>query len=232
MRWFELLDNPAAITEVYARPPELDAVVVREVMFAYGGLRLTCDVAQLPDRAAAAGESGCVRLNLAFWKIADLAISNDPCEQTVALSLTRLADGALRLALTGNECRLSAQCRTVMIESFQPMTGEYPRLNERTLRNYRNVWNSCLLLLRAAGYEFRIVGDQDPDGKPSYCSWHAKQGELVLIASNPIELLGLAEVARKSAVPTSEAYWWQIEGSNIANELVQEWLAKWKGPEA
>jgi hypothetical protein len=100
----------------------------------------------------------------------------------------------------------------------------------QTLRSYHNVWNTCLLVLRSEGFELNLAGDPDPRGGPSHCQWQASRDGLELKAANPIELLGLADVARRADRQPPRDYWWRGDGPDIVSELYDGWRRKRIGP--
>ena len=88
-----------------------------------------------------------------------------------------------------------------------------------------NLYNTCLNLLREAGFEPSIHRDDDGVGLED-CIWCAEQGGYDLVAGNPIELLGLISIVRArapSAPCAPKPYWWvRAEDRNVFDELVDE----------
>ncbi len=88
----------------------------------------------------------------------------------------------------------------------------------------RNVWNTCLRILKNEGFSLRLCSD-DPDADMSECFWVAEKNGYDLWASNPIELLGLSKIY-EAKKPTGKLtpYWWVVEGEDIVDRLAEE---KW-----
>jgi hypothetical protein len=86
-----------------------------------------------------------------------------------------------------------------------------------------NVWNSCLRVLRARGYDLSITCNAPPGlnavERLNHVTWLARKGGYQLVANNPIELLGLAGVYEFKNQTSDEAYWWVVEGADIVEEL-------------
>jgi len=227
MRWYELCDNPSAVTSNYSDASVLDALVITELTVAGDSLRVFGDLIRPPDNCA---PGDVARLGLAFWNVVDLAVAGMPDGTPAALSLSKLPDGHLRFEMSANEFRLSVQSKQAMIESFRVFSDEYVRRNTQTLFSYHNVWNSCLFVLRSEGFELSLYGDPDPQGGPSHCQWNANRDGLELKAANPIELLGLADLARRAEPQPPRDYWWRKNGPNIVSELYDIWRKKRIGP--
>jgi len=227
MRWYELCDNPAAVASKYGDPSSLDTLVISELTIYDSSLRVFGDLSRPPDDCAAGDVAS---LGLALWDVVDLALAGSPARTSAGLSLSRLSEGHLRFELTATEFRLSVQCKRAMIESFRVFSDEHVRRNTQTLFSYHNVWNTCLFVLRSEGFELNLFGDPDPRGGPSQCQWHASRNGLVLKAANPIELLGLAEVARRAEPQPPRDYWWRKNGPDIVSELYDAWRKKRIGP--
>jgi len=82
------------------------------------------------------------------------------------------------------------------------------------LSSYPNVFNTCLVLVERQGYS---IGYEKARGE-----WQAKKGVYVLIADNPIELLGLAAVVSESPPDATHDYWWRVEEPNLLAKLNPE----------
>ena len=87
------------------------------------------------------------------------------------------------------------------------------------LGDNRNVWNTCLAILRKHGYDLSLHSD-DPDADLEDCFWIAKKDGYDLWASDPIQLLGLASIhSYHSPGDPPTPYWWRIDGPDIVDEL-------------
>ncbi len=90
----------------------------------------------------------------------------------------------------------------------------YPRLS-----SHLNVWNSCLHLLQRAGYALSTE-EVSADGD---VLWLARRNGYTLMADNPIELLGLANVQQALAPADStnaRPYWWSVSGEDLYRALL------------
>jgi hypothetical protein len=90
------------------------------------------------------------------------------------------------------------------------------------LSSHSNVYNTCLRILRKKGFQLITEYEVDENQSiiPSSQFWRAIKNGYELVASNPIELLGLAtiyEYKQPSDEPSS--YWWTVDGENIWEEL-------------
>ncbi len=230
MPWFELSENPDAVRNHYADPPELNPFVLRELLL-YGHdatLTLSGELSRPPDSTI--GDPSAVgSLALSFWNVTDVTQRGVLVDRPSNVTLSKSADGLIHITATAEGDAFSATCKSFDILSFSVYSDEKPKRNRKTLFSYHNVWNSCLIQLRAAGYDLELVGDPDPNGYASHCGWHASQAGVVLKAANPIELLGLAELHRNAAAPLDEDYWWRVDGPNIVSELEAEWWRQWHG---
>ncbi|HKB38713.1 MAG TPA: hypothetical protein VKD72_19880 [Gemmataceae bacterium] len=90
------------------------------------------------------------------------------------------------------------------------------------LASHANVYNTCLRILRARGFELQVSGDPGPDGGyPVNCSWIARKGEFYFCGDNPIELLGLVAIHDYVQPKEDKPYWWRVEGADIESELME-----------
>lgn len=89
------------------------------------------------------------------------------------------------------------------------------------ISSHTNVHNTCLRLLRRMGYVLEMGADLDEEEFiiPESMWWTAYQGGVMLNASNPIELLGLAHVHQAAPSTPDTPYWWTTPGPNISEEL-------------
>jgi hypothetical protein len=88
------------------------------------------------------------------------------------------------------------------------------------LGSHGNVYNTCLLILKAHGFSLSIE-DSDEGNDSSSTIWMAEKNGYDFHADNPIELLGLVsiyEYHRPDGEPTP--YWWSIDGPDIFKDLI------------
>ena len=90
----------------------------------------------------------------------------------------------------------------------------------RTIRIAHNVYNTALLSLVERGWApYLEVGDYlEVD---SWIDCGAKKGDLEVSGTNPVETLGLAIIAEEGADRGAEPFWWQREGANLYDELLE-----------
>jgi hypothetical protein len=90
------------------------------------------------------------------------------------------------------------------------------------LGSHVNVYNTCLRILRARGFELEVSGEPEPDGSyPVVCQWIARKGDFYFCGDNPIELLGLVAVYDYVRPDEDRPYWWTVEGSDLWSELME-----------
>ena len=88
------------------------------------------------------------------------------------------------------------------------------------LASHCNVYNTCLRILRARGFELEVSGEPEADGSyPVNCQWIARKGQFYFCGDNPIELIGLIAVYDYVKPNEDESYWWKVEGPDIETEL-------------
>jgi hypothetical protein len=95
-----------------------------------------------------------------------------------------------------------------------------------SLAGHVNVWPTCLEILHRRGWALRHVLSPADDGDDS---WVAVKGDIDLVASNPIELLGLSAIHDEIEPKTHTPYWWVIrpaEGTrSVHQRLLDEAIA-------
>lgn len=86
----------------------------------------------------------------------------------------------------------------------------------------RNVYNTCLRIFRARGFELWIEERGENTNGMEDVFYFAKKGEFDFAAPNPIELLGLAAIYEyKNPQKPPDSYWWMVEGEDIHDELFE-----------
>jgi hypothetical protein len=90
------------------------------------------------------------------------------------------------------------------------------------LASHANVYNTCLRILRARGFELQVSGEAEPDGSyPVECLWIARKDGFYFCGDNPIELLGLVGIFDHVQPKDDRPYWWVVEGADISSELLE-----------
>jgi hypothetical protein len=90
------------------------------------------------------------------------------------------------------------------------------------LASHLNVFNTCLLILRARGFELEVSGERRDDGcYPVGCHWIARKDGFYFCGDNPIELLGLVAIYDHIQPTEDRSYWWRIEGPDVWEELLE-----------
>lgn len=90
------------------------------------------------------------------------------------------------------------------------------------LASHANVYNTCLRILRARGFDLEVSGEREPGGGfPAECSWLAHRDGFYFQADNPIELLGLVAVYDHKHPDKDEPYWWVVDGPDVRRELME-----------
>jgi hypothetical protein len=91
-----------------------------------------------------------------------------------------------------------------------------------SLYAHGNVYDTCLRILRAKGYELSLKGGYTPDGEydPAELIWCAEKNGIRFGGHSPVELLGLAAVYEFKGEPIDASdYWWVVEGPEVWDEL-------------
>ena len=90
------------------------------------------------------------------------------------------------------------------------------------LASHCNVYNTCLRILRARGFELEVRGELEPDGSyPLEKQWIARKDGFYFCADNPIELLGLVAIYDYVQPKEDVSYWWVVPGPDVERELLQ-----------
>jgi hypothetical protein len=90
------------------------------------------------------------------------------------------------------------------------------------LASHGNVYNTCLRILRARGFELAVSGEPQPDGNyPVERQWFARKEGFYFCADNPIELLGLVAVYDYVRPADDRPYWWKVDGPDVESELLE-----------
>jgi hypothetical protein len=84
------------------------------------------------------------------------------------------------------------------------------------------VYNTCLRILRARGFELEVSGEPQADGSyPVECLWIARRDGFYFCGDNPIELLGLVAVYDYVKPTEDRPYWWKVEGPDVEGDLLE-----------
>ena len=88
-----------------------------------------------------------------------------------------------------------------------------------------NVHNTCLNILKKRGYKLWLHSD-DPDADVLESFWCAEKNGYEFLATNPIELLGLASIYEFKGEPTEEeqSYWWVVDDEDVYDQILE---ARW-----
>ncbi|MBU6953599.1 hypothetical protein [Hahella sp. HN01] len=96
------------------------------------------------------------------------------------------------------------------------------------LGSHSNVHNTCLNILKKQGYRLWLHYDDEDlplaEADLSMCLWCAEKNGYKFIASNPIELLGLAKIYEFKGEPKTDEipYWWRVIDEKVRDELIEK----------
>ena len=91
-----------------------------------------------------------------------------------------------------------------------------------TLATTTDVYNTCLHILKKRNNELRI---EEGESEIFPIKWFAKKDDFEFIGHNPVELLGLIAVYEYNyPVDASNPYWWLIEGEDVYDELLENFI--------
>ena len=231
MEWFNACVNPSVVTARYTAVPPLDPFPIYDCQLDAGlpSFNVSGYLPRLPDTPNLPEGQVPERadLFLAFMDLADLNVSGTPDQRGGEMRINKLSDSETRFTYESTAFQFSGVCNRAVIGGIGVLARFDP--NHRPPRgprlfSHRNVWNTCLLLLREFGYTLRASGHAAHRDYPSRLAWHATVADGTdLSAETPIELLGLAFLHRYHAPSVGRDYWWCIDGPSVLTELIDEW---------
>lgn len=92
MKWYELAENPRAVSELYSEVPSLQSVHLRKVHLNHNGplMTLLIDLAQFPDRIPARWKLRgytSVQVQLDFWGLISIEMALQSMENPVDVAI-------------------------------------------------------------------------------------------------------------------------------------------------
>ncbi len=120
MRWYELADNPLAITRVYSEVPSLQSVALREVILDRDGPRmiLKLDLPLFPDKPPERWKFrgySAVHLQLDLWGLESLQVAQWTAKNQVWVQIERTVKGRIALQVTSSQRCIQAVARSFRI---------------------------------------------------------------------------------------------------------------------
>jgi hypothetical protein len=121
MKWYELAENPRAITELYSEVPLLKLVHLVEVLLLRDGPRMTIktDLPQFPDKAPTRWKlQGYkeIQMQLDFWGVQSLHIAQWSIEDQVEIQIGATTEGQIDLTIVSSQYRIRATAHDFRIK--------------------------------------------------------------------------------------------------------------------
>lgn len=117
MNWYELAENPRAITELYNEVPSLQAVRLREVRLNHNGpcMTLIIDLPRFPDKVPPRWKLrgyDAVYVQLDFWDFTSIQLTQWVTENLVEISITPTAEKQICLKVTSSQGGIQTVARS------------------------------------------------------------------------------------------------------------------------
>ena len=113
MRWYELAENPQAISELYSDVPSLESVHLIEVSLHRDGTRMSLKVAlpRFPDKPPARWKAqgyNTVQVQLDFWTLQTILINGWSTDNFVDIHILPDANKQIDLQIVSSHCSIEA----------------------------------------------------------------------------------------------------------------------------
>lgn len=133
MRWYELAENPRAITELYTDVPLLQSVRLREVRLDRDGptMKFTIDLPTFPDKVPARWKLrgyNAVQMQSDFWWLRSIQIDRWSAENLVDIQIEATTDGLIALQAASPQCHIQAiahSFRITLLKQALPIEKEW-----------------------------------------------------------------------------------------------------------
>jgi Immunity protein 50 len=121
MRWYELAENPRAITELYSEVPLLQSIRLVEVLLLRDGPRMTIktDLPRFPDKAPARWKLqgyNEIQLQLDFWGVQSLHIAHWSTEDQVEIQIRAAVEKRIDLTIVSSQYHITAMAHDFRIK--------------------------------------------------------------------------------------------------------------------
>jgi len=240
MQWHEACTGSSLVTTRYEAVPPLDSFPLYDCYLDPGlpSLNISGYLPRLPDNPNLPEGQIPDRADilLSFIDLFDLTLSGVPSLEGGSLNITTHSKDETRFEYESDTFTFSGSCRQAAICAFRVLTKHDPAHQEPRgprLFSHRNVWNSCLLLIKEYGYQLRVSGHPALAAYPHQLRWDATTAEgTKLSADSPIELLGLVALHRYHQPDEDEPYWWRIDGPELLTNLITEWEQRTGGTQS
>ncbi len=124
MKWYELADNPRAITELYTDVPLLQSVRLREVILDRDGptMKFTVDLPTFPEKVPARWKLRgykAVQMQSDLWWLRSIQLDRWSTENLVDIQIEAIADGLIAVKVTSSSCSIQATAHLFKLASVR-----------------------------------------------------------------------------------------------------------------
>lgn len=119
--WFELAENPLAVTNLYTEVPLLDRVrFLRTELSGHYGIKIWIQTKQFPDKPPRRWQ-GCnvLTIELLFYGPRAVRLTGDIDEQEVRLQIQRENPSGLRIWMAGSKLQVEFHCSSFRIHQTE-----------------------------------------------------------------------------------------------------------------
>jgi Immunity protein 50 len=122
MKWYELIENPQMIVELYHEVPLLQSIDLMEVVLSvdHAKMILRADLPRFPDNPPTHWKEmrySTIQIQLEFFELQSLKIIQWSTENLVDAQIERTPDGLIRLNIISSQCDIRASAPTLRIAS-------------------------------------------------------------------------------------------------------------------
>jgi hypothetical protein len=113
MKWYELAENPLAVSEIYSEVPSLQSVRLVEVLLLRDGRRMTVKIEmphfpdKIPKRWKLQGYTS-IQIQLDFWDLQSLDIVQWSSEDQVDMQIEVRAERRIEVKVRSSQYRIQA----------------------------------------------------------------------------------------------------------------------------
>lgn len=120
MKWYELAENPRAVTELYSEVPLLQSVHLTEVVLLRDGPRMMIkvDLPRFPDKVPTRWKIQgytSIQMQLDFWNVQSLDIAQWSTEDLVDVQIEAMAERRIEVKISSSQYHLQAMAHDFRI---------------------------------------------------------------------------------------------------------------------
>lgn len=126
MRWYELAENPQAVSELYSDVPSLETVHLIEVLLHRDGTRMSLKVAlpRFPDKPPTRWKVqgyNTVQVQLDFWTLQTILINGWSTDNLVDILILPNTNKHIHLQISSSHCSIEATAHDfrIMLHKFK-----------------------------------------------------------------------------------------------------------------